>query len=423
MNFIFEHFPYKKIKGACFLKMRKIYQYLYCASALAITGCTSPVTPDFMEMSTKYSNLLETYQINMMLTNIMRASFQEPLSFLDMPNINGSGSVTNSPSVNSIFATPSIVGSLGSVATNWALSFGNSFTFTQSSLDNATFWKGMEAEIPLESVQYFLHNHIAREVAFSLAVDEIQIQNPDGYSRSYINNPLRPEYPEFQAEMYKLLNLGLTITSSEKLVKIGGPLSELQLALFYSTNASISPEGERIEIKMVSEKPIKLYQRYKASKNYRLCIPNRKNQNEIKASYGDDIFCDSKELSSNTDDSLRSQKLNVKIRSTRNIYYFLGQVASAQLRSSNPYLVTLPPTASTFNGKDGESNQYALLVINKNADQKRSFASYEALDGNVYTIPRVNNGYSSIIIDMLTQFQTLAKVPGSVPPSPAVILR
>ena len=423
MNFIFEHLPYKKIKGACFLKMRKIYQYLYCASALVITGCTSPVTPDFMEMSTKYSNLLETYQINMMLTNIMRASFQEPLSFLDMPNINGSGSVTNSPSVNSIFATPSIVGSLGSVATNWALSFGNSFTFTQSSLDNATFWKGMEAEIPLESVQYFLHNHIAREVAFSLAVDEIQIQNPDGSFRSYINNPLRPEYPEFQAEMYKLLNLGLTITSSEKLVKIGGPLSELQLALFYSTNASISPEGERIEIKMVSEKPIKLYQRYKASKKYRLCIPGRKNQNEIKATYGDDIFCDSKELSSNTDDSLRSQKLNVKIRSTRNIYYFLGQVASAQLRSSNPYLVTLPPTASTFNGKDGESNQYALLVINRNADQKRSFASYEALDGNVYTIPRANNGYSSIIIDMLTQFQTLAKVPGSVPPSPAVILR
>jgi hypothetical protein len=105
MNFIFEHLPYKKIKGACFLKMRKIYQYLFCASALAMTGCTSPVTPDFMEMSTKYSNLLETYQINMMLTNIMRASFQEPLSFLDMPNINGSGSVTNSPSVNSIFAT------------------------------------------------------------------------------------------------------------------------------------------------------------------------------------------------------------------------------------------------------------------------------------------------------------------------------
>jgi hypothetical protein len=101
----------------------------------------------------------------------------------------------------------------------------------------------------------------------------------------------------------------------------------------------------------------------------------------------------------------------------------LGQVVSAQLRSSNPYLLTLPPTLSTFNSKAGESNQYALLVINKNMYQKRPFASYEALDGSIYTIPRVNNGYSSIIIDMLTQFQTLAKVPGSVPPSPAVILR
>jgi hypothetical protein len=415
MKFLVERLPGERVKG--------IRKYISFVSVLVITGCTSPVTPDFMEMSTKYSNLLETYQINMMLTNIMRASFQEPLSFLDMPNINGSGSVTNSPSVNSIFATPSIVGSLGSVATNWALSFGNSFTFTQSSLDNATFWKGMEAEIPLESVQYFLHNHIAQEVAFSLAVDEIQIKNPDGSYRYFINNPLRPEYQEFQAEMYKLLNLGITITSSEKLVKIGGPLSELQLALFYSTNASISPEGERIEIKMVSDKPIKLYQRYKASKKYRLCIPGRKNQNEIAATYGNDIFCDSRESNNNTNDSLTSQNLNIKIRSTRNIYYFLGQVVSAQLRSSNPYLLTLPPTLSTFNSKAGESNQYALLVINKNTDQKRPFASYEALDGSIYTIPRVNNGYSSIIIDMLTQFQTLAKVPGSVPPSPAVILR
>jgi len=413
----------RSVSRDIFFKVRNIRNCSLCATILSITGCSSPVTPDFIEMSTKYANLLETYQINMMLTNIMRASFQEPLSFLDMPNINGSGTVTNTPTVSSIFSTPGILGSLGSVATNWVLSFGNSFTFTQSSLDNATFWKGMEGEIPLSSIQYFLHNHIAREVAFSLAIDEIRIQNIDGSVSNFINNPLRPEYPDFQTEMYKLINLGLTISSSDQLVKFGGPMSELQLSLFYSTNAPISPEGESIEIKMISEKPIKLYQRYKVSKKYRLCIPNSKNQSAIKATYGDQIFCDSKEVSNGDNDSLRSQKLSIKIRSTRNIYYFLGQVTSAQLKSVDPYLVTLPPTPSTFNSKAGESNQYALLVINKNINQKRPFASYEALDGNVYAIPRANNGYSSIIIDMLTQFQTLAKVPGSVPPSPAVILR
>ena len=174
---------------------------------------------------------------------------------------------------------------------------------------------------------------------------------------------------------------------------------------------------------MISDKPIKLYQRYKSSKQYRLCIPRRKNESEIKAIYGEDIFCELK--ISNTSSSALTQlpKLNVKIRSKRNIYYFLGQVASAQLKPTNPYLVVLPPTASTFNGKVDQLNQYALLVVNKNVEQKNPFASFEALDGNFYTIPRENNGYSSIILDMLTQFQTLAKVPGSIPPSPAVILR
>jgi len=404
-------------------KLKKILTRSFYAYFLAISGCTTPVTPDFMEMSTKYANLLEAYQINMMFTNIMRASFQEPLSFLDMPNINGSGSITNAPSVNSVFSTPSIVGKLGSVATNWVLSFGNSFTFTQSSLDNATFWKGMEAEIPLESVRYFLHNHIAREVAFSLAIDEIQIQNVDGTTRDFINNPMRPEYPAFQAELYKLLDLGLTITAAEGLVKLGGPMSELQLSLFYSTSAPVSPEGGGIEIKMISDKPIKLYQRYKSSKQYRLCIPRRKNESEIKAIYGEDIFCEFKISNSSSNALMQLPKFNVKIRSTRNIYYFLGQVASAQLKPTNPYLVTLPPTASTFNGKVNQLNQYALLVVNKNVEQKNPFASFEALDGNIYTIPRENNGYSSIILDMLTQFQTLAKVPGSIPPSPGVILR
>jgi hypothetical protein len=407
-----------------FVKVKKVLVRYFYLAALVNAGCTGPITPDFMEMSTKYANLLETYQINMMFTNIMRASFQEPLSFLDMPNVNGSGTITNSPSVNSVFATPSIVGKLGSVATNWIMSFGNSFTFTQSSLDNATFWKGMEAEIGIESVRYFLHNHIPREVAFSLAIDEIQIQYPDGTTKSFINNPLRPEYPIFQAELYKLLNLGLTIAPNEILVQVGGPMSELQLASFYSTNATVSPEGERIEIKMVSNKPIKLYQRYKTSKNFRLCIPRGANNKEAESSYGADFFCEARSSNNiKTVTSSPSPKLNIHIRSTRNIYYFLGQVATAQLREKNPYLVTLPPTPSTFNGKDGESNQYALLVINKNIESKNPFASYEALDGNAYTIPRANNGYSSIMIDMLTQFQTLAKVPGSVPPSPAVILR
>ena len=404
------------------LKIKNLWKCLSLMGMSTMVGCTTPITPDFMEMSTKYANLLETYQINMMFTNIIRASFQEPLSFLDMPNINGSGSITNAPSVNSVFATPTIFGKLGSVGTQWALAFGNSFTFTQSSLDNATFWKGMETDIPIESIRYFLHNHIPRELTFSLVIDEIEMIDSQGKKSTFINNPLRPGYPNFQKELYKLLAQGLTIEPTQAFEKVGDPMSEMQLSLFYSTNVPVNVEGQSIEIKKVSSAPVRLYQRYKTYKSFKFCFPSSLNEGEIKKIYGDEILCKKREAKEK-ENSASLASLSIKTRSTRKIYYFLGEVVAAQLRESNPYLLTLPPTESTFNTKDGEKNRYALFVVDKNTDGKNPFATYEALDGNIYTVPRLNNGYSSIVIDMLTQFQTMAKVPGSVPPSPAVILR
>jgi len=114
-------------------------------------------------------------------------------------------------------------------------------------------------------------------------------------------------------------------------------------------------------------------------------------------------------------------KLDIAFRSTKNIYDYLGQVTDAQL-ADPPNLVTLPPTDTTFVKKTGESNRFALLVVNRNASTK-SFASTDSSDDNSYSIPRENNGYSTIVINLLAQFQTLAKSPGSIPSSPAVLIK
>ena len=37
---------------------------------LTLSGCTTPITPDFSAMSKKYANILEQYQIDMIFTNI-----------------------------------------------------------------------------------------------------------------------------------------------------------------------------------------------------------------------------------------------------------------------------------------------------------------------------------------------------------------
>ena len=86
-----------------------------------------------------------------------------------------------------------------------------------------------------------------------------------------------------------------------------------------------------------------------------------------------------------------------------------------------PYLVTVPPSNTTLLKKPGESNRFALLIVNRNADGKL-FTSLEAPDDNVYSISRTNNGYSTLVINLLAQLQTLAKAPGSIPSSPAVLI-
>ena len=199
------------------------------AISAILSGCGSAGAPDFSQMSAKYANILEQYQINMIFQNILRSSENRPVSFLDMPTINGSGSITTTPYASAFFTGGilpynssylPINGGLNSITPGISLSVGNTFNFTQSSLDNAVFWKGYLNELPIEMVKYFEHNHIPKEVLLSLVVDEIIITQPDGAQTYLINNPLRPDYPEFQKRLYKLISYGLgayLVDTSKKL--------------------------------------------------------------------------------------------------------------------------------------------------------------------------------------------------------------
>ena len=80
-------------------------------------------------------------------------------------------------------------------------------------------------------------------------------------------------------------------------------------------------------------------------------------------------------------------------------------------------------SATTFNSNTSKSNEYALFVVNKNQSTPRPFSSIEGLDGNLYSIPSENNGYSPLAIKLLSQFMSLQKIPGSIPASPSVLLK
>ena len=110
------------------------------------------------------------------------------------------------------------------------------------------------------------------------------------------------------------------------------------------------------------------------------------------------------------------------MRSTRDIFDFLGQVVYVQNRAKDPVLVAITPVETVVNRKDGESRQHAILVVEKNVSGPY-FAAVRSLDGNRYSIPAENNGYSTQVMNLVSQLLTLNKVSGSVPPSPAVLIK
>ncbi len=141
--------------------------------------------------------------------------------------------------------------------------------------------------------------------------------------------------------------------------------------------------------------------------------------------YGQTLFCEESApevLLKTSAAKKRQPTLIVRIRSTNNVFEYLGQVVRAQL-SDNPYLVTLPSTETTFNSNRGKLNQNALLIVNKDKPTQKAFATIEGLDGDIYSIPSVDNGYSPLAIKLLSQLMSLQKIPGSIPASPSVLLK
>ncbi len=402
---------------------------------MILGGCTSALTPDFGQMSAKYANSLEQYQINMIFQNILRASENRPISFLDMPTINGSGSIGVTPSVSALFSGGAIPyntsynviqGGLSYAIPSATLTLNNTFNFTQSSLDNATFWKSYLNELPKETVKYFSHNHIPKEVILSLVIDEFEIFQPNGKSTVLVNNPLRPDHAQFQQYLYKLINDGFSAELIDTSETLGPPIPIEKVASRFGNNAFVMFKDSNIAIKQVGDPKNLLYQPIQISNKYKLCIHSDQYANYLPLKkYGETLYCEdnaNEALKKTSDAKKRQPTLIARIRSTNNIFEYLGQVVRAQL-ANKPYYVNLPPTSGTFDSNRDKLNQYALLIVDKEKLTPKPFSIIEGLDGDTYSIPSVDNGYSTLAIKVLSQLMSLQKIPGSIPASPSVLLK
>jgi hypothetical protein len=219
-----------------------------------------------------------------------------------------------------------------------------------------------------------------------------------------------------------LISYGITIQNTFDTIDEGAPMTQKELEKNYGANPKQLLAQNGMQLKQVASSPEARYQIIKLQPVYKLCIDKNEFENFIKQNYGSSIFCkESSVIQAATQNRTKEPRLEFSLRSTKNIYDYLGQVVHAQL-ANPPYLVTLPASDGTFVKKLNESNRFALLLVNRNVSGK-TFASMDTVDDVIYSIPQENNGYSTLVINILAQLQTLAKSPSSIPSSPAVLIK
>lgn len=419
--------------------------------SLGLVGCSS-VSPDFADMSQTYQRTIEKYQNNNLLLNIIRSSQNMPMSFIDIPSVIGTGNVSETAGISGLIYSASAgsgpsglftAAAGGGYAASYympsvSLTLGRSFNFTQSSMENAQFEKEFLSTIPIQTIHYFNKRHTPREFIFTLAIDEIIIKEPNGTTKRYYNNPTVGNFSEFQTLLRQLVSYGLTTEILKLDSPVGPPLEiakiEMTLGQIILQYVGIK-DKDKLNFKPVSEKNSNLYQISQEKEVPRFCFdPVAIEVKDVQREFGETMFCQSSLSNSkqkienigitgtvSKDNSKKS--ISLILRSNKDVYRYLGEVFIAQSQG-DPRMEFLTTPVILKNGKGQITNeQVPLLVIKKDPEiATKTIASIE-YDGAVYAIPAQNNGYSAMVLDILSQFLSLNKIPGSIPPSPAVLVK
>lgn len=431
--------------------MRIKPQILLVGAVLILSGCGMTGSTSFRDMSTAYREVLEDYGNDNILLNIVRTSESMPVSFLDMPNVIGSGSIAAGGSVGAtiISANPATVpgffsGALGSsVAPSATLSASSAFNFTQSSLDNSSFMTAFLSELKPEAIQSLTNNTIGpKSILYTLAIDSLELRNSSNKTVArFVNDPFSPEYPKFQEALYRLIKGGLGTEVTMQQIPLSAPMS------METVNQNMRAMVEAYAQPGVMLLPATLpngkagYALNRIMPAARMCLNRQPDQEEFQDKFTSGAFCaigvpgapmgsvsTAPSPEQKTADK-NKETLVIKLRSTRNIFDFLGALTILQ-QGANPKYVTIKTsgelgvaTATDLSAAQSADNgAMPLFVINKNKSfGGRTLASVN-YRGNSYSIPDENSGASRQVIVLLSQILTLNKVPGSIPASPAVLI-
>ncbi len=341
---------------------------------LFLMGCKTLYPPTFDQQTQAYTKSIEQYQINQLFTNVIRSSENRPIAFVEIPSVLG-----NASSASSLGGSFSLAETQANT-TLWGItnltdanlspnqSYSQGFTFTQSSLDNAVFWKEFLSTLNLEKTKYFGLHTYPKELIFKLLIENLRIVEKNGDNVLFLNNPLFSGYNNFNDMFNFLIDNELTLAES------------------------ISGKNEP-----------------------RFCIA-RPPQENSQYRFEKEYYCNPDQVKFPGEN-----KLIIYIRSSKDIFDYLGKVVKAQ-HLPNPVYVEIRDNTQYVYNNNPKNNKILVAIKNPSMFTAKYAETYD-LRGVSYIIPAEDNGFSQTVISILHQLVILTKIPGSAGQTPGILVR
>jgi hypothetical protein len=418
--------------------MRKFYLLGMAAVVAVLSGCGATNSTTFRSMSAAYREVVESYSNDNTLINVVRASQKMPVSFLDIPSIMGTGNVSANASLTGTANSLSTMSN--TVTPTVGLTVSGGYTFTQSSLDNATFMKPFLSAIQPEIVGYLSANQAApKSVLYSLVIDSIDVvTDKKDVIASFVNDPSKEDYLSFQRVLYVLVAAGLSVEPTFMKVPQSPVMDEATMRASMGMFTAALASGITVDEIATPGRP-KRYQLVRLVPQFRMCLNRTDGQILFGDSLAASMYCTQtfkarapsrtatelgKLLADFGNQTYKDLSISIKLRSTRNVFDFLGQVVSMQNAEKPTIVKIFNPEAleAKPNSTVEDFPPVPLFIVHKNQRLANTLTALE-YRGATYSIPDDSNSFSREVMVLLSQLLTLNKISGSIPPSPAVLVK
>lgn len=388
-----------------------------------LSGCESSV--NFSGFSAGYDKAMEKSANQNLFLNIIRSAYKKPTHFASIAGVSGTSSLTSPSAFLSLpFDQVFSLSRNGAAGSFSSASFNQTSTVSISPLNTAEFLSGLLMQISPSTIQFYTSQGVPRELLFLLLVDKIVV-TANGTTSNLVNDPTDKGYGEFNEMMQSLIKMGLTTETVAGLSPSGPVLTESQakdparISLVLNSGMVLNPVQGSNEQKFQMFAPFN-YSRFcflQSSKDANalpktmLCASDGSRQQRSPLTLGTGV---------NQLKKYKNASLKIVTRSTKSMFDYLGKLTYEQVEKGRKTPVTLVTEESRKYNYRGTGD--ALFVVTKNKTSGSDIVSVN-MDGDSFSIPQKNQGFSSYVLSIAMDILNLSKTVNSLPPANTVITK